>query len=76
MFLYVEVDRLELEQRFGAAKGEVSVMIIEKNNCLGGLATTGLVTTFAGSSIFSDSEDDDPVCESSPGNQRCCVGVY
>ena len=45
----------------GAAKGEVSVMIIEKNNCLGGLATTGLVTTFAGSSIFSDSEDDDPV---------------
>ena len=44
----------------GAAKGEVSVMIIEKNNCLGGLATTGLVTTFAGSSIFSDSEDDDP----------------
>lgn len=37
----------------GAAKGEASVMVVEKNNCLGGLATSGLVTTFAGSSIFS-----------------------
>lgn len=44
----------------GAAKGEASVMIIEKNNCLGGLATSGLVTTFAGGSIFSGSEEGNP----------------
>lgn len=41
----------------GAAKGEASVMIVEKNNCLGGMATSGLVTTFAGGSIFSGADN-------------------
>lgn len=41
----------------GAAKSEVSVMIVEKNNCLGGMATSGLVTTFAGGSIFSGADN-------------------
>ena len=48
--LYVEVDRLELSSAWGS-KGRSS-NDNRKNNCLGGLATTGLVTTFAGSSIF------------------------